>query len=283
MRHPIIMSSYMNELPDTSVPAGMTYQPDMERLSNPYGLWSILTEIRFFVSFAAFFPDTPQPLPMGGYFSAKFTMGSFGITNQFVPLPMFCTQMEEQDENVYGFPAALLFGAQAGTGSYSMLRWKLPEPLLVPPLTPLHCTLRRDLADPDPAVSAEWPKVKIAYLGEQLTPDFQPPKMAKVPYVSYQASTSPIGAGLSLQSPFLVPLHVQRLVGTTSNTSLMRIRDTKGFDVVKDFTPQGAIFDIPRRAWTFNRVLQPNEAFTIYSQPAGSQVCLIGWREEQYS
>lgn len=288
----------------------MTFMANMLKLSHRFGLWMYIDEIRFTVLYKQIMTQVAGGVPetgIAGVVSAKLTMGNVGLTNQFVPMHLFAPVIETSDESQAGTPDAT-GPVSFPQNHYQMIRWKLPRPLLVSPLNPIQCVLKREFGIDSLAQSMF---ARVNYLGRViLDPNFTPPATAPVPYVSSYVrslgtSTVAISGQNLLSNPFLVPLNVQRLNGrvilstngliedqdvesvrdrNTTNITI-KIRDSKGQDVVKDYLPFFSVFDVARKSWTFNRVLQPKELYTVYfsgitAATESPRIAIVGWREE---
>jgi hypothetical protein len=152
---------------------------------------------------------------------------------------------------------------------------------------------------------------QIAYVGRRLKQN-PTPKVIDVPYIStYVSQESVVGqlatgqsSDVQLVNPFLVDLHVQRLIGrvqrrdTGSNAFVdalggsspvqVLMKDSMGNNMTRDFTPWNEIFDVKRRAWTINQVLKTKERYYVFISgltvsnilPETAMVSMVGYRQE---
>jgi hypothetical protein len=234
--------------------------------------------------------------PLGFSIRCKLNLGRIAITStrdggNFVPLWGFGTRQQ-----ALGI-VDQAYDTNGGT-TWSSFKWRLPKPLYVPAGQVLSASFFRT-ADGQ-GVGA---LVGISYLGRTVEPGTPLPKKAAVPFVSlYEppaGAATAISSELDLVNPFLVPLHVQRFVMRVLETSgvqkyedafsgaarVITMKDSSGYDVIGDATPMLEVAFGPRRAWTFDRMLQPKERFVVgYANNSAAVVSptisMVGWREE---
>jgi hypothetical protein len=181
------------------------------------------------------------------------------------------------------------------------VRWPLPKPLYMEPGDVIQCYLDRSnqLNLAAPYVTNNF---NVTYVGRALAPGKKPPPCKYVPWVAnyiHQTADDAVGvplssnAGETYRNPFTIPLHVHRLTQhtyraidstsqyeeTQANRSLLvsglqglnvessyaqiKMEDSLGYAIVKDFTAIGEVLDMARQAWTFSRPIGPREQFNV--------------------
>ena len=161
----------------------------------------------------------------------------------------------------------------------------------------------------------------MAYVARRLPPRLGLPTNIEVPFLARFIPPEVTFGGVpvaqsgakDLYNPFFTDMYVQRFIArvnrrdfTGGNTRVydgfpggpgaggagpfieMKMQDSHGYNVVRDFTPLNHVFDANRRVWTFQKVLGPKEWYTIqlrniatvvnqFEQP---QIIMAGWRKE---
>jgi len=278
---------------------------DTGALASPFRAPYLLDEIRFLVRVNRFTQIAWYYYPLfGNGITAKLQMGRINITQDFVPIWLFGTHVQK-----LWIAGAGVIDAQHLYG-YNEYRWKLPRPLFVPLGSAITVNLQ---ATPFLTAAA---RVSVSFVARALPVGTKTPPKIDVPFVTayipdLQTSTNERTAQSSekdLVNPFLVPLHVQRFIGRQSYNggypaglvfevgddgtiafvgTDIKLADSMGYNVTRDFTPFDSVFEPGRRAWTFLRQLNPKErynaAFRItgtYRAKLNPQVSLVGFREE---
>jgi hypothetical protein len=273
---------------------GSSPPPNSALLTAPFRRASLIDEIRWCVSIPT--PNDAQSA-LGGSITCKLQLGRLGLTSDktsggFIPIGNFGTMLQDPTfvDNI--------FDAQY-INSIMNFRWRLPHPLYVAPGNVVIPSYIRGL-DPVAANAA----VSIAYAGRLLHPQEPQPNVIDVPYVAL-ISVPPTGTGtggaggtpgggpatyqssdVELSNPFdgVTELEVQRFIGrtylTTNGGALretppsdvqspqpqVKLFDSEGYNVVRDFSNFSAVFDSNRRAWTFKKRLKPRERFMVNFQ-----------------
>lgn len=248
------------------------------------------------------------PKPWGGLISTKLALGRMMISDKFIPIWNYCTEMQQLQATSQQWDKNFgpLVGPPGGAGtsvSFSAYRWKLPTPLYVPAGNTVVSEFQRYADGGSNAL------ITVSYAGRYIDQDEPSRKEIDVPFVGaflpgFPSTTTVQSGENDLYNPFLVPLHVQRLTGRLinnvfgvyaevasgshqfPNTNVQLImKDSFGHNVVRDFTNFLVVFDTNRRAWTFGKTLSPGQLYSAYFQNLVStdmlSVALIGTRKEQ--
>lgn len=284
---------------ELTLAAGATGNADSEALSVPYRRPFWLDEVRWNIRVS------PVPLnfgaglgvPYGALISTKLALGRMIISDKFIPIWNYGAEMlSAWSDSAQVDPN---FGStNVGFSSY---RWKLPKPLYVPAGNVVTSQFARG-ADTNPAA-----RIVVSYAGRYADGERPSRNEIDVPFVAAflpGVVANAQSSDLDLVNPFLVPLHCQRLIGRMlvidSNTTpygytegnflhniTAQINDSFGHNVVRDFTDLGLICDTNRRAWTFNKVLNPQERYNLQATGMRTSavadqisVSLIGTRKE---
>lgn len=261
------------------------------QLSNPNGMPMELLEVRVRL--------TPQPTKADSFQSVtgmavniKMMLGQASVVDESSPVSMFSgvrdtfensTQMygNQDDATILVFPT-----------EYS---WRLRNPLFIPAGSVLSATAT-------PAGQSPYPiKVDILYICRSWDVSKDLPKVVRVPWVAtYQSksfnylpvalatSGEDVSPNLEIVNPFGVPLELTRLCGRVSFTQTqaangalapigeeiadvrqrlarVRIRSSRGFDVIRTPTLFGSVFPLNNRAWEVPHKwnLSPQEYYSV--------------------
>ncbi len=273
--------------------SGATAQPDMDKLSSPFRTPMVITEIRFMSRIT----DPGDYVNMTFSLRVALRVGRFSITDVPTPISMFGTSHDalteqQMSDNLY-------VAGQYNVVSFN--KWLLPKPLFLRPGESIIPQASRTV-DGYAGTARLW----ITYAGYMLAPGTPTPEKLMVPYVgvwmpSRTASTS-ISDG-DFSNPFKTPLRVQRFIGRLFNSTdwgtpnyedidsgwdagalMVRMSDSQGYNVVRDFTPFSQVFQINRRVLPVKRTLAPGENFTAQLQGVSATspaIALIGHRAER--
>lgn len=300
---PILLSSSL------SLAAGATGIPPLQSLQSPFREAMMIDSIKFLVRGLVTSTAPTTGYNFGGMVRARFKMGRIELSHDFIPVGLYGTAI--QDPNIVGTvpeAAQATFAEDTVGTTYTLshFRWILPKPLYVPAGSVLVPSIQR--ISPD-GFSGDTLTVDVAYCGRRLAQG-PLPKEIDVPYIALFAppetvppvGTTAMSADINLVNPFLVDLHVQRLVGrimrrfTSSlilsdgfgSTAKVTMKDSYGQNMVRDPSPWNMVFDVSRRAWTINQILRPKERYYVSitdlisssTQPESAMISMIGYRRE---
>lgn len=299
---PILLSS------SVTLSEGETKSPDLGRLQNIFRSPMVIDEIRFMLTATIASTEVHN---FGGSVRARFKMGRIDLSDQFVPIWLHGPILEDAFLNIEGniiLVPPLNPGEEHVVGHF---RWVLPRPLFVPVGNVLAPTFSRQHDFRGGTVN-----VDVVYCCRRLPAGTPTPNEIDVPFIGVfvapEMTAGDSGVALStardLFNPFTRELYVQRFLGrvqqrTAGNPNLdrifdgttslggnttIRIQDSKGYNITRDFVPWTHVFDVNRRAWTFRRSLAPKEWYAVqilvpladrdvYFQP---QISMVGWRKE---
>jgi|CXWL01.1.fsa_nt_gi hypothetical protein len=299
---PILLSSSLD------LASGATGIPPLQSLQSPFREAMMIDSVKFLVRGLL-----PSASPTTGYNFAgmvrtRFKMGRIELSHDFIPVGMYGPAI--QDPTATGTPpeaTQATFAEDGGGVTYTLshFRWILPRPLYVPAGSVLVPSIQRILDDGFPGTTLT---IDVSYSGRRLAQD-PLPKEIDVPYVALFAppetvpgvATSASSADINLVNPFLVPLHVQRLMGRIMNRTTspnlfdqlggavqVLMKDSYGQNMVRDFLPWNMVYDVNRRAWTINQVLKPKERYyasitgmtATATQFSSAFISMIGYRKE---
>jgi len=294
--------------------------PDLGLLQNPYRRPMVIEDIGFILRGPAAGAAGTQN--WGGTIRLKLDMGRIGLTPG-VPVPIWNFGV-----NLISRPLGTNIGGDTGNQSEEVVtqvgvdtggvsstigryKWKLPRPLFVPPGAILVPSFSRTADSQGGTVVAS-----IAYNARVLPDNTPVPESIEVPFVAAfittEGATFQISSDLDLFNPFVGPLNVQRFIGRLqarrgslviidigassftgdgSNNITLRMTDSRGRDVVREFTTWASVFPHNRRAWTAPVVLLPKDHYKVYyNAPTGladgglrkitGMISMIGWRRE---
>ncbi len=284
----------------TVMRSGTTGGVPAAALKNPMGQDMELLEIKFELSG---FQDSSAHAIWGGTISAELVMGGHKITNGSIPVWNFSRAENLEGEYKSDTTDNLSFV------SYS---WRLPRPLFVPAGAVVTPTFSHNGLVPA-AIN-----VRVGYSARTV---FKKPKVIYLPWVAKYASKAfnPVeNAGvdnsteLDLVNSNAEVLHLQRFVGRTlfigdngivfgesrpasvgSQYLKMRMTDSYGRPIVRDFTTFRDVFGALTRSWemdngceldpeAFYKVELRKDVMVISAATGGSLqafVSMIGWRE----
>lgn len=249
-------------------------------LMNPHGEPMELLEVR-----TRIFPHAHQITQTGMAVGLKMDLNKILIVDGFVPINDFGNIRDSYEQSateiaVLNFNNTLIGGYPCG---YS---WRLKYPLLIPAGQVLSASVFG-------FGQLQYPvTVDLAYICRPV-PNMKPPTTVKVPWVAsfeskgfiFEANTasdSETSGNLELFNPFNVPLELTRLSGhvaliPTTESSLseepfsvklihgtMRLRSSRGYDLVRTPTPIGGIFPNNWRVWDLpdKWEMSPREFYT---------------------
>jgi len=244
-----------------------------------------IDEIRM-TAYAEISGSTSQGLGYG--LRAQFQTGHHAFSKEPIPLSLYAP--------VYlraGYTVGYTNGAFFEHRPVVEVRWPLPKPLYMEPGDVIQCYLDRSNSI-NTAYASNF--FNVTYVGRALEPGAKKPPCKYVPWVSfYDHLTSETrgysNAKESYRNPFTIPLNVHRLTqhtygnfpafddiwfeteggrgptdsGVVGDTSYAQVRiyDSLGYAMVKEFAPIGEVLDLSRQAWTFSRPIGPREQFEV--------------------
>lgn len=281
--------------------SGATGSIPEELLRNPMGQDMEILEIKFELSGGAIGGDS-DPLPYGGTIWCELTMGGVKITNGAIPVWNF-----GRAENLDG-EVKIDSTDNISFGSYS---WRLPRPLFVPAGATVVPSFVHTGLIPDSI------NVRIGYSARTV---FVQPKVVYMPWVAKFVSKAfnPIAAAdvdLSSEKDLANAndevLHLQRFVGRafyqrangtvasesaapgfSSRYLMVRMTDSYGRPIVRNYTPFRSVFGSLTRSWEMDNgaELDPRAYYTVNLRKdamamavAGGIgqvfISMVGWRE----
>jgi len=276
-------------------------------LKNPMGQDMELLEIKFELSGADNITLTNlsgYAQVFGGAIWCELNMGGFPLTNGAIPVWNF-----GRAENLAGEIKTQNFGV-----SFLSYSWRLPRPLFIPAGAVVVPRFVHTGYIPDTV------NVRIGYSCRTV---FTKPKKIYLPWVAKYASKviNPVSSvlvdsstELDLVNPHKEELYLQRFVGRTMTVEpvapaggrengdnevtnrylTLRIRDSYGRPVVKDFTPFRSVFEASTRSWEMDNgaCLDPESYYIVEMKKidtvsVGSDttsslqtfISMVGWRE----
>lgn len=299
---PILLSGQV------SINPGQTVSAPTQDLTSPFreAIW---VDSIHWTAFGR--PGSPvQVLPWnwGGTIRTRLVLGRTELTrnrnNAFVPIWNFGPQVNDNS-------ASLQFDRESADPSVaaSFYKWKLPRPLYVPPGMSLQSEFSRT-ADGGP----NGVVVSVGYAGRYVDPSLPTLHEIDVPLVCFAEAAGTLASFMSNENdfvnPYLTTYFTQRFIlraqetrdvgsgpylseATNLNTvAQVKVQDTYGVNIVRDFLDwnTGVVFDANRRAWTFNKTLEPKERYNVqFRPPVGSatfgadlMLSLVGWRKEAF-
>lgn len=280
--------------------AGATVSVPLAALRNPMGQDMEILEIKFELSGSG----TSTSFTFGGSICCELSMGSIKLTNGSIPVWNFGRAENLEGELQTDSTDAL------GFASYS---WRLPRPFFVPAGAVLVPKFVHT------AFVSSTINVRIGYSARTI---FVKPKKFYVPWVAKYASKAfnPISAAdvdVSSESDLVNTnpevLHIQRFVGRTqilrvagtssenlpqsfgSQYLLMRMTDSYGRPIVRNYTPFRSVFSPLTRSWEMSNgaELDPDSFYRVFlrkdltSLAGGGDtgavgqafISVVGWRE----
>lgn len=249
-----------------------------EQLANPFGLPMELLSIRFrivpkFPSAAATVNDARVT---GGAVKVKLDLGPASIASD-IPIALF-GDMRDTYEN-----GSTLFGSDAAGGGGSVFPtaydWRLKYPLFVPAGKVVTAIFTPIGLNPLPV------RIDVIYICRTWDPTKPEPRKTKVPWAaSFESKTfkyennaakdESVSSNLDVLNPFGVPLELSRISGRCTALSLsadltsiftnyvyedlcefrqvlskVRMRSSRGFDLIRTPVPFAGVFPPNWRAW----------------------------------
>ncbi len=225
---------------------------------------------------------------IGGNLRVQFQTGNRQFSKKPVPMGLYAPVFSPED---FGSLPAGLNGVTPTLRSYCNVRWPLPKPLWMAPGDVIQAVFDylplNQLGAPQPDVT-----VNVTYVGRTIAPGTAAPDTRQIPWVSFFEKLSDdayLTTTEEFRNPFTYPMIVQRFTERTyseapaiggleeqlSNGQLpamldsnnqfisMKLEDSLGYAIVKDFAPVGLVFDTSRHAWTFSRSLGAREQFNL--------------------
>lgn len=279
-------------------------------LKNPMGADMEILEIKFEVS--GLYPpiNSVRGVAFGGTVSCALSLGGYELTNGSIPVWGFGRAENLSAENKVNNPSDT-----ALSRNWSAYTWRLPRPLYVP----ADAVVLPNFVHT--GFITEALNVRIGYSARSV---FVKPKTVCLPWVAQYTSKAfnPIetagtdqSAELDLVNDTDKTFRLQRFTGRTlyidpagnasedspqsfgSQQLTMRMVDSYGRPLVRNFTPFRSVFGALTRSWELENVgaeLDPGAYYRVFLKngsvtPAtpGAQgqafVTMVGWREEANS
>ena len=296
--------------------SGQSITMDTGTLQSGFRTPYLIDEIRIQVVTAVFASASLAWTGIGGNLRAKFQTGNRQFSKLPVPIGNYAPVFSHLD---FGSAASGVNEAGAAVGrGYSYVRWPLPKPLWMAPGDVIQAVfeyLPLGVAGPDVTIN-------VTYVGRTIAPGTPAPDKRQIPWVSffkYESNEGYKSTTDEFRNPFTYPMIVQRFTERTfrkdetasdsreemsrgqtpatlnlsSQFVSMRLYDSLGYAIVKEFAPIGLVFDTSRHAWTFSRSLGAREQFDltlrtddvngVATTPVGgwhTMVGMVGYRDE---
>lgn len=243
-----------------------------EQLANPFGLPMELLAIRFRI-----LPQTTvatvNPRVTGGAVKVKLDLGPASIASD-IPIALF-GDMRDTYENGVG-----VYGQTIGTALMlpTQYDWRLKYPLFVPAGKVVTAVFTPIGLNPLPV------RIDVMYICRTWDPSRPEPRKTKVPWAtSFESKTfryedaapkdESVSSNLDVLNPFGVPLELARISGRCTALNLssilgtytsyvyedlcefrqvlstMRMRSSRGFDLVRTPVPFAGVFPPNWRSW----------------------------------
>jgi len=262
-------------------------------LANPFGLPMEILEIRFKLTPlpGAANPDV-APVITGLGLGVKMDIGKIAVVDAYVPVGDLGSSRDSYDNQPASYESVdstvLVLPTTYG--------WRLKYPLFVPAESALACVVR-------PLGQNQYPvRVDVAYIGRTWDVRRPLPSTVKVPWVvSYESKAfdyvtdAPAGsdqsADLDIVNPFGTQLEIARFggrvaalynkvsVGGDTSADLLveepilyreqlgaiRVRSSRGFDIIRTPTAFGGVFPFNWRAWDMAEkwFMAPREVYKV--------------------
>jgi len=256
---------------------------------------------------------------IGGDLRVKFQTGNRQFSKLPVPIGLYGPVFSNQDFGTVDSGAD--DDGDAVRRSYSNVRWPLPKPIWMAPGDVIQAVFDYDavgiVGAPKPPVT-----VNVTYIGRAIAPGTPAPDTRQIPWVSffeYETNDGYLSTTDEFRNPFTYPMIVQRftertfyeelpnqnlreelsrgqtpaMLNTNGQFVSMRLYDSLGYAIVKEFAPIGLVMDTSRHAWTFSRSLGAREQFDLTLRTddlagvAGTPVAgwytftgMVGYRDE---
>ncbi len=299
-----------------TIAPGKNAAPNMLGLQSPFRGPLFLDEVRFQLRReTAGSGSLSLPGKVGGAIRAKFTLGRMEVSRGFVPIWLYSTPIQDYYEWALETTGEEPEEVDHSTEFY---RWKLPQPLFIDAGQQFMPEFSRPLAAP--LDCTESVTIDISYSCRALPVNIRKPEEIHVPYISAftpdivtsGADQTQASDELDLVNVFSKPLFAQRMTGRIYDPRgvdtvylngvsgegvalglepgvggkiiTVKMADTYGYTMFREFTPFGQAFDTARRAFTFHQCLWQKERYvaTVQGIPANvqPQIALIGFRRE---
>lgn len=243
----------------------------------------------------------------GGSIRCRFDVGRYALSNGYVPIWLFGTQIHATPapnigsatriENAIGTTGLEVGGQRA---YYNRYLWKLPRPLLVAPGEVVTPQFNRT-AD---GISGNA-FIDVTFKGRVLPLETVLPSSRTLPYVSAwvgaTGTASQESGELDLVNKYNQPLYVQRMIGRVQTTAGGVLQDsianglaaitcqvsyeaeTEAIDISRGFIPFYQLFDLDRRALNLGMEIAPRRRFTAAVAGVAANetpmVSIVGRRE----
>jgi len=257
-------------------------------LANPHGMPMELLEVRFRVFPANDLSDTFNRVT-GQAIGVKMDMGNIPIVDSAVPISQFGSFRDSSENGSEQFALANDLSVLATPTVYY---WRLKYPLYVPAGAVVVPSFEHLGQNPFPV------NVEVVYICRTVPEGQRIPSRVMVPWVgSYNSKSftqltdepgsSDQSSELDLLNPFRVPLEITKLTGRCtlvaytpelnqnaaleeimqyrSRLATVRIRSSRGDDVVRTPTPFNGLFPYGWRAWDIagNWLMRPGEFYKV--------------------
>ena len=288
---PVILSG------DVDLEEGENKQLDSEALSNFFDTPMVIDEVRVQVASPAVQLNIGN---FGGSIRLKLNMGTYALTDTFVPVGCLGSTYEGGTLNNTTFNAGFYspeaLPSQFGSGTVGFFRWKLPRPLVVPAGACLEARISRQIEGLTQVYpSTTTASVNVAYAGRVIKKPLPRGLVVPIPYVGLFSNTFTSASVATsnqrdLYNPFQSVLNVQRLIGRWQNIylssanaaassisldangalgdteidfPLTQVRTFSGFNVTNGFIPGLSIWEANTRAFNMNVALERGEGFEV--------------------
>ena len=254
-------------------------------LANPHGMAMELLEVRFRV-FAENTSNNNFLTLTGQAIGVKMDMGNIPIVDSAVPISQFGSF---RDTSEFGSQQSASFNGALTTPV--MYKWRLKYPLYVPAGAVVIPSFEHLGQNPFPV------NVEVVYICRTVPEGQKIPSRLMVPWVSSYnsksfdqltstAAKSDQSSELDLLNPFKVPLEITKLTGRAalistgvegldlaieeqmqfrSRLATVRMRSSRGDDVVRTPTPFNGLFPLGWRAWDIagQWLMRPGEFYKV--------------------
>lgn len=281
------------------VTSGGSGAPAVAAYRNPMGQDMELLEVKFELMAANLAGSAPV---LGGTVWCELTMGGIKITNGSIPVWNF--------GRVEGSRSGEAKSDNTDNVVFASYAWRLPRPLFIP---------AGAVVTPKIVHAGFIPNAINVRVGYSARTVFTKPKKIYVPWVAKYASKafSPISAAgvdasteLDLVNPNPERVYLQRFIGRTqlltnqtsseasqetpSQFLMVRMTDSYGRPIVRDYTPFRSVFGALTRSWEMDNgswldpeayyiVQLRKDAMTVAAGSANAIVqafvSVVGWRE----
>ncbi|MFZ2152122.1 MAG: hypothetical protein WAV09_03380 [Minisyncoccia bacterium] len=262
-----------------------------EQLANPFQLPMELLAIRFRLVPQVTEDDTNARVT-GGAVKVKIDLGPASVASD-IPISLFGNMRDtfENGAQVFAGPSA---AADAGLAYPTMYEWRLKYPLFIPKGKVATAVFTPIGLNPMPV------RVDVLYICRSWDPTKPEPRITKVPWAaSFESKTfryadgigadKSVSSNLDVSNPFGVPLELSRIGGRCTTLALsaesgaqtdlvyedpnefrqvlstVRMRSSRGFDLIRTPVPFEGVFPINWRAWEINSgwSMAPQEYYRV--------------------